>query len=195
MKRVLFLFIAAMLFSTATALAKGGTTVPLTWKLENGTLTISGRGAMPDYQPQQSPWNEYRESIYTIVIENEVTRVGNCAFQYCTNLPSITLPCNLTSIGIYAFYNCNSLTSITNLNSMPIKIDNTIFADIDQSACTLKVPMASVSAYKNDPVWKEFNIVGIEVSIENIEPITIKIYPNPTTGQLRIENGELVRRV
>jgi hypothetical protein len=30
-----------------------------------------------------------------------------------------------------------------------------------------------------------------EVGIENIEMATVKIYPNPTTGILRIENGEL----
>ena len=31
--------------------AQGGTTGPLTWKIENYILTISGNGEMPDYWP------------------------------------------------------------------------------------------------------------------------------------------------
>ena len=55
--------------------------------------------------------------------------------------------------------------------------------------------MASVSAYQNAEVWKEFRIVGI-VGIETIEAATVNIYPNPTTGVLnliqeKIKNGEL----
>jgi hypothetical protein len=57
--------------------------------------------------------------------------------------------------------------------------------------CTLKVPKESVSDYKNAETWKLFNVVGIEeTSIEPIENDIIKIYPNPTAGELRITNYE-----
>jgi hypothetical protein len=46
----------------------------------------------------------------------------------------------------------------------------------------------------NEIHTEEFNIVGIEVGIENIEIAVAKIYPNPTTGKLRIESGELRAR-
>jgi hypothetical protein len=52
------------------------------------------------------------------------------------------------------------------------------------------VPIASVSAYKNAEIWKEFNIEGI-VGIETIETVPIKIYPNPTAEKLTIESDEL----
>jgi hypothetical protein len=35
-------------------------------------------------------------------------------------------------------------------------------------------------------VWKEFNIVGIDVGIEHIETNMIKVYPNPTNGKLYV---------
>jgi len=69
---------------------------------------------------------------------------------------------------------------------MPIgKVDT-----VPKNACTLKVPIGSVSAYQNADVWKEFYIEGI-VGVETIEPAVVKIYPNPTTGELRIKNFEL----
>jgi hypothetical protein len=33
---------------------------------------------------------------------------------------------------------------------------------VPSNKCTLKVPVASVSAYKNAAGWKDFNIVGIK---------------------------------
>jgi len=55
MKRKLLLLVAVMLFSTATISAQSGKTGPLTWNLENDTLTISGKGVMPDYK-FHPPW-------------------------------------------------------------------------------------------------------------------------------------------
>ena len=410
MKRTILLFTAVLLLSMASAFAQGGTTGPLTWKINNGTLTISGEGAMPDYYKLgDAPWYEHRLSIISILVENGITSIGNCAFynfrnltavtlsntvisigewafRNCKSLPSITIPngtisikgdafyscealssvfisksvtsiavsafhscstllsievnsenqsytsengvlfnkdktilirfpqgkggeysvpnsvktigyesfyfCgNLTSvtvpnsvttiefsaflvcsnlisiaipnsvasIGANAFYNCNNLTSIalpnkltdieeatfancasltsitipnnvtsigglafsscrsltsitilgsvtsfgyqslacrslkkiTNLNPVPVNISNSVFYDVNQGACTLEVPMNSVSAYQEANVWKNFNIVGIDVGIEPLEADIVKIYPNPTTGELRVESGEL----
>ena len=112
-KQITFL-IVAMLFSMASALAQGGTTGPLTWNLNNGTLTIGGNGAMPDYvNPDDVPWYFYRFSIHTAIMEIEVTSIGNNAFFGCLSLTSITIPDNVTTIGKNAFFGCSSLTSIT----------------------------------------------------------------------------------
>ena len=86
----------------------------LTWKLDaDGTLTISGTGAMKNYKDgDQSPvFNN--SNVKKVVIEDGVTSIGNYAFAYCKNLPSITIPDGVTSIGYGAFYHCTSLTSIT----------------------------------------------------------------------------------
>ena len=49
MRKKLLLLITAVLLSMASAFAQGGTTGPLTWELNNGTLTISGNGEMMPY--------------------------------------------------------------------------------------------------------------------------------------------------
>lgn len=106
-----------------SAYAQGGTTGPLTWQLSgdspNYTLTISGIGDMPDYTiPDYSPWYSYRGEITTIIMENGITRIGNCAFIGC-NLPvTIDIPKSVTTIGISAFSSCASLTTIDIPNSV-----------------------------------------------------------------------------
>lgn len=81
-----------------------------TWKIENGTLIISGTGAMYDYPDY---WNDYKYEIKSIIIENGITNIGRAAFYNFTNLTSVSLPDSLTSIGITAFSNCTNLTYIT----------------------------------------------------------------------------------
>ena len=43
------------------------------------------------------------------VIPDNVTSIGNYAFQDCTSLESITIPDSVTSIGACAFHGCTSL--------------------------------------------------------------------------------------
>ena len=42
-----------------------------------------------------------------------LTSIGNSAFDYCSNLTSVTIPESVTSIGPWAFYGCSGLTSVT----------------------------------------------------------------------------------
>jgi hypothetical protein len=112
------LFLAFVTISST--FAQSGTTGPLTWNINNGTLTISGEGAMPDYgfSNNFAPWREYQASIHTVIIETGVTTIGNYAFYPCTSLTSITISDGVTSIGRGAFRNCKSLSSITIPNSV-----------------------------------------------------------------------------
>lgn len=120
MRSLAVLLAAVMLFSalpfTASAAAKAqdpvgvisGTTGDCTWTLDdNGTLTISGNGAMKDHY---SPWSS---NIRNVVIENGVTSIGNFAFHSRPTLTSVTISDSVTSIGSSAFYGCTSLTDIT----------------------------------------------------------------------------------
>ncbi len=85
----------------------------LTWELtDDGTLTISGTGAMKDYIESSVPWKSYRETIKMVVIGSGATSIGNNAFSRCSALESIELPDTLTTIGQYAFYLCSSLKSL-----------------------------------------------------------------------------------
>ncbi|MCM1531621.1 MAG: leucine-rich repeat protein [Bacteroides sp.] len=83
----------------------------LTWTLDaDGTLTISGTGAMEDYGKGEAPWGL---EITSLIIEKGVTNIGNYAFAECSYLTgSVTFPEGLTSIGNYAFCNCSGLGSL-----------------------------------------------------------------------------------
>ena len=85
----------------------------LTWTLDSeGVLTISGSGAMHDYD-YSSPWHESGNQIQSVFMANGVTSIGNFAFSECTSLTSMTIPDSVTCIGNCAFDSCTSLTSVT----------------------------------------------------------------------------------
>ena len=86
----------------------------LTWTLDAaGTLTVSGTGAMKDYNYKGAPWYQSRDSIKAVVVESGVTTIGGSAFNDCSSLTSINFQDSVTVIGEYAFESCSSLTSIT----------------------------------------------------------------------------------
>ena len=92
----------------------------LTWTLScDSVLTVSGTGAMTDYTSSSSaPWYEHRNDVKSVLIDNNVTSIGNYAFRNCTSLTSVEIPNSVTSIGASAFYGCSSLTSVEIPNSV-----------------------------------------------------------------------------
>ena len=78
----------------------------LTWTLDGGTLTISGSGAMAEYENYNArPWVAYKNDIQKVVIRGEVTTIGKHAFEDCSQLSTVELPKNgkLKKIGFNAF--------------------------------------------------------------------------------------------
>ncbi len=146
-KKVLSIFLAVCFvfmllpFGAYAATYTGGTCGKnLEWTLKGTTLTISGKGAMSNYD-WDAPWSEKSESIVNVVIKDGVTSVGNsafvgcfklknitiadsvqkigsAAFQYSNELASITLPASLKSIGQNAFYGCISLQDVNYSGTM-----------------------------------------------------------------------------
>lgn len=107
------------------------------WSLDSdGVLTISGEGAIGDFEEDVPPWFKYYEDITSIVVSEGVTRIGSYtfalllnvtkvslpaslkeigdfAFDYCINLKSISIPEGVTTIGMAAFEYCQSLTEVS----------------------------------------------------------------------------------
>lgn len=121
-----FLLLIALLVSClsllcipASAEYKGTCGEKLTWKLNAGTLTISGSGAMTNFEePEMAPWYEYREQILRVVFPEKITSVGNLAFYGCKNLISVVFPDSVNTIGHYAFAECDSLCILNFGNSI-----------------------------------------------------------------------------
>ena len=121
-KRLLSFVLAVLMIASllpATALAadivdSGTCGAEVTWTLDSeGVLTISGTGAMKDYDPYKAPWYGSRSRVKSAVIAEGVTSIGADAFWYCTSLTGVTIPDSVTSIGWSAFCGCESLTSVT----------------------------------------------------------------------------------
>lgn len=102
----------------------------LTWRLDrDGMLTISGSGAMADYNgTTTTPWARYFLSIHAVKVESGVTSIGRYAFNNYVAITDVFLPDGLTSIGYAAFENCTALTgklslpkSLTDINSKAFK--------------------------------------------------------------------------
>ena len=54
----------------------------------------------------------FRDDITEVIIPDNVTAIGECAFNLCANLKSIRISDSVTSIGEYAFNNCRSLENV-----------------------------------------------------------------------------------
>ena len=91
--------------ATAAAATSGTCGSNLKWKLEGGTLTVSGTGAMYNYgdgSGRIQPWPG--DSIEEVVIGSGVTSIGNYAFEECHSINSVTIGKDVKSIGEGAFY-------------------------------------------------------------------------------------------
>ena len=108
---LLALCVVLMLVPAALAANPGGTTEDgLRWEIADGVITISGKGAMQDYETSSSmqgtfsaaPWAEYADDFQAVVIAEGVTAVGANAFRGLA-VESVQLPSTLTSVGDYAF--------------------------------------------------------------------------------------------
>ena len=100
MKKLLKMFLAVSaiaaficIFAVSANAATSGTTGSVNWSYSNGTLTISGEGAMADYSTYSSaPWYSYKSSITTVNIGEGVTSVSQYGFYGYSNLISLSLP-------------------------------------------------------------------------------------------------------
>ena len=79
---------------------------------DSGTLSITGTGAMYDYE-WDMPWRGYSERILKVELSDGLTTLGKGAFTCCGNLKSIDLPDTLTTISDHALEECHALTSLT----------------------------------------------------------------------------------
>jgi hypothetical protein len=91
--------------------------------LSDGTLTISGEGAMRNFGQSgatRPPWivDGVQDEINTVIIEDGVTTVGDWAFRNCAEITEVVIGNDVTSIGWGAFRNCAGLTSVVIGNSV-----------------------------------------------------------------------------
>ena len=100
----------------------------LVWSFADGTLTISGSGAMDDYEGD-APWAAHKNEITKVVLEG-VTYVGAKAFNDYDAIKEVDFGSALYELGAQAFRSCEGLTTI----SMPKSFK--IFGEESFNSCT-----------------------------------------------------------
>ena len=83
-KKLLFLLVLLLTATTGAWAQTQWESGDCTVTLNNGTLTVSGNGAMADYiQSDNRPWDGNKGDITSVVVESGVTSVGMAAFYFC----------------------------------------------------------------------------------------------------------------
>lgn len=122
-------------FTTAATEGDFGVNSCLHWEVSTGvlsgkTLTISGTGAMPDFDfpnGNLAPWWNYEAlgmltsfgnfklegELKKVVIKDGVTNVSDYALFFLPAATQVTLPDSVTSIGRYGIAMCSKLTGLS----------------------------------------------------------------------------------
>ncbi len=120
MKRLLSVSIIALMSAMllfALCLGTWAEQNSFSYSIEDGTMTITGNGAVPEYFYYDLDYT-VRESVHHIVIEEGITEIGDRAFSYFYALESVSLPDSLERIGVAAFDVCRALKDITLPNGL-----------------------------------------------------------------------------
>lgn len=77
-------------------------------------LHVAGASAMETTwaDKTQVPWNEIRETLTKVCVEDDVTSVGPYAFEDCTALTFARIGKGAATFSTHAFYNCSSLKEV-----------------------------------------------------------------------------------
>ena len=130
-----------------------GESVNYSYDKASQTLTISGKGAIYDYDNgfNKAPWSSYADEIQKIEVESGITSIGYFAFYYCSSITSLSIPATVGYIGSSAFEDCTSLTSLS-LNDGLLYIGGSAFEGCT-GLKTLTIPSTvnsiSINAFKN----------------------------------------------
>lgn len=125
--------------SAAGTSGKCGPSAYWSFDSSTGTLTISGSGAMNDYEYGDYPWMDYRNSIQTIVIGDQITQIGWNAFPW-TACSTIKFGKNVRSIGERAFNGCRNLNGDLTLPDSVQTIGAGAFQGCEKLSGDLTIP-------------------------------------------------------
>lgn len=119
----------------------------------------------------------YCTNLTSVTIPGSVTSIGESAFYSCTGLISVTIPDSVTSIGDYAFFLCSGLTSVTIPGSV---------TSIGYAAFTLCSGLTTINVDKNNNNYADIDGVlynkGITALLKCPETRTSVTIPNSVTS-------------
>ena len=88
-------------------------------------------------------------------MSENVKTIDGSAFMRCRDLQSIILPSGVTNIGATAFEYCSNLSSVTVFATTPPTLGTNVFQS-NASGRKIYVPSESVEAYKAATNWSAY---------------------------------------
>ncbi len=117
----------------------------------DGTLTVSGNGAIRNYDcspgaPDNRPWKNKLNHILTIKIGDGITKIGNYAFSWMHRITAVEIPRNIKQIGEYAFASSSVISDV----SLPAGIETIGLFAFGNSNSPLNIWFEGTSGQWND---------------------------------------------
>ena len=142
----------------------------LVWNFTDGTLTISGSGAMDDYEGD-APWAAHKNEITKVVLEG-VTYVGAKAFNDYDAIKEVDFGSELYELGAQAFRSCEGLTTISMPKTFKIFGEESFnsCSNLKEIHCSGKFP-----SFKQNCLWAVYATIYYPAatpwSVTNIEQL------------------------
>ena len=144
------------------------------------TLIVHGSGAIPAFsESSPAPWNDYREEVTRVILDEGITALPADCFAGMTNLTSVAFPQSLETVDANAFRDCGCVYYIGTVGS------TTALAELlKENACFKGAEKVRMKAS---------SVPGeIEALEKTYAPVDL-YYPNPdkrTLDEVRAELGQ-----
>ena len=134
-----------------------------------------------------------------LTIPNSVETIGAGAFTQCSGFNgTLTIGESVKFIGDYAFRQCSGFTGAVSLATVPPELGNepgwncVVFEQFGYPILT--VPYGCAAAYQNSRWYDPIGLNGFyefietePTSVSEVGKVVSAVYPNPTTGLVKIE--------
>ena len=163
----------------------------LYWKYDDEArqLTISGFGEMYNYTTSTQPWVVFKRRFETLSLSDEITKIGEYAFDGCVRIREITLGSKMEELADYSFTKCSSLQDIYCYAQRPPFEDRFLFVDYHYQI-TVHVPCDYLTAYQMDYIWQNFPIFEcISSNHEETDDVVVTPGTNDVTITWPTEDG------
>lgn len=101
------------------------------------------------------------DALITVIIPDSVTSIGMQAFWMCDGLTELVIPQNVNKVHAWAFFGCHNLKNVYCKPTLPPSITYSnlltwVAFSSQASGRKIYVPMESVEAYKSAEGWSEY---------------------------------------